>query len=236
MESRITASDGAEMVLVPAGKFTFGISNSQFEKLYHDSSISMKFGEQYGEFHPEECMLPAYYIDRYPVTNEQYIRFLREAKYRKKPKLMNSKAWSAPRQPVVAVTWADAEAYAKWAGKRLPNEREWEKAARGTDGRLFPWGDDAVSTKCNCFETGIDCTTAVGSYSQSASPYGVEDMAGNIWEMTSDRWNKDSFTMRGGCFLTYLRFCRTTARWAPDEDELRKGPEWLGFRCVYDPQ
>ncbi len=113
MEPRITSKGGSEMVLVPAGKFIFGMRHDHFERLYRDSNAGEKFRKKYGEYYQEEISLPDFYIDTYPVTNEKYLRFLKEAKYRKKPRLSGSKVWGAPRQPVVAVDWADAESYAK---------------------------------------------------------------------------------------------------------------------------
>lgn len=235
MEASVVAKDGAEMVLVPEGKFLFGISDGQLLQLYRNPLSWKKFRTEYLELPPKEISLPSFYLDRYPVTNERYRRFLKETRYRKTPRLLDSTVWGSPNQPVVCVDWDDARAYARWAGKRLPTEAEWEKAARGTDGRIFPWGDEIRGTICNCAESGLDCTTPVGSFPASASPYGVHDMAGNVWEMTADKWGEGSFAMRGGSFLTYLRFCRATARWAPSEKSLKKGPEWLGFRCVFLP-
>ena len=224
------------MVLVPEGEFFFGITDTQLGELYRNPDFVQTFRTEYRELPGGYQSLPNYYIDVFPVTNELYRKFLRDSGYRRQPPLMDSQIWGRPDQPVVAVDWRDAIAYAEWAGKRLPSEREWEKAARGTDQRLFPWGNELIETNCNCAEVGLDCTTPVGSFAASASPYGVHDMAGNVWEMTTDHWEDESFAMRGGCYLTYLRFCRVTARWAPSPEELAEGASWLGFRCVYDPQ
>lgn len=235
LEPTIVLHDGAPMVLVPEGKFVFGVSDEQLEQLYRKAGVAQRLRNEHLELPVEEPSLPSFYIDVYPVTNEQYGRFMRETKRRSKPRLIDSSIWGGPRQPVVAVDWDDAQAYAEWTGKRLPSEREWEKAARGIDGRLFPWGNDLIETSCNCAEIGLDCTSPVGSFPVSVSPWGVHDMAGNVWEMTTDHWDAESFAMRGGSYLTYLRFCRSTARWAPDPEELRAGANWLGFRCVHVP-
>lgn len=234
LEKTVTnAKDGGEMVLVPAGQFVYGITDEQLVELTSRKRAE-RFRDEYSEARQSLLLLPDFYIDKFPITNQQYRRFLTETRS-KKPPLLDTSIWGSDQQPIVGVNWADADAYAKWCGKRLPSEREWEKAARGTDGRLYPWGDDPIESICNCAETGLECTSNVGSFPRSASPYGAHDMAGNVWEMTTDRFDEESFVMRGGCYLTYVSFCRSTARWAPSRKELREGPSWLGFRCVSDP-
>jgi iron(II)-dependent oxidoreductase len=90
--------------------------------------------------------------------------------------------------PVVAVSWTDMNRYAAWAGKRLPTEAEWEKAARGTDGRLYPWGDGFAPDRCNMQESGINARTPVDRYDRGKSPFGCFDMTGNAWEIVADWW------------------------------------------------
>jgi formylglycine-generating enzyme required for sulfatase activity len=235
MDDVITLKDGLEMVLIPEGKFTFGISDDELVNLYGKKSAVAKYRDEMGELPQEEVFLPNYYIDKYPITNRLFGQFLQETQHRKRPQYFDSSIWGSPNSPVVGINWEDATAYATWAGKHLPNEKEWEKAARGTDGRLFPWGEATAGASCNCAESGLECTSEVGSFPASASPYGIHDMAGNVWEMTTDYWTENLRAMRGGCYLTYQIFCRATARWAPSPEELRKGPRWLGFRCVYVP-
>jgi formylglycine-generating enzyme required for sulfatase activity len=226
--------DAAEMVLVPEGPFTLGITDDQLYSLGYDKAAVAKWRNQYGERYALEQRLPAYFIDRHLVTNQQYRQFMQESNRSRKPRVLDSDLWGDPGQPVVAVNWTDATEYAAWVGERLPSEEEWEKAARGTDARIFPWGDDFTAPRCNCYEAGLDCTSIVGGFPDSASPYGVHDLAGNVWEMTTGRWDNERFVMRGGAYLTYIRFCRTTARWVPSDKELLLGPTWLGFRCVRD--
>jgi hypothetical protein len=141
------------------------------------------------------------FVARAPVTNAEYARFVADADH-KPPQHWKSK--TPPKEitdhPVVYVSWNDATAYAEWAGMRLPTEEEWEKAARGIDGREYPWGDWEKG-RCNTEETGIGTTTPVGQYSPGGdSPYGCADMAGNVWEWTSSEWRLGSgtYVMRGG--------------------------------------
>jgi formylglycine-generating enzyme required for sulfatase activity len=234
MQTSIFTDDGAEMVLVPEGNFVFGIGDDDLRDLAGSKSRAESFRKAYEEPRLQTLSLPSYYIDKYPVTNEQYRRFLSSTNYRKVPRKLDSSIWGSDRQPVVAIDLNDAKAYASWCGKRLPSEEQWEKAARGAEGRLFPWGDDLKERNCNSFEAGLECTSVVGSYPKGISPYGIHDMSGNVWELTTGQWDNELPAMRGGCYLTYLQFCRCTARWAPDREELREGAKWLGFRCVKD--
>jgi len=235
MERTCKRLDNAEMVLVPGGEFVFGISDQELQQIYRSETAVQRYRNEFMELQRDTVYEPDFYIDKFPVTNNLYQRFLAETGYRKRPRLIDSAIWGDPDHPVVAVDWEDANAYATWTGKSLPTERQWEKAARGVDGRIFPWGSELAETYCNCFEAGLECTSEVGSFPSSASPNEAQDMAGNVWEMTTDRWDEESFAMRGGCYLTYQRFCRTTARWAAETEELKRGPSWLGFRCVYIP-
>lgn len=235
MLSSFFARDGAEMLPIPGGDSKIGISDESLERLAGSPERAQTFRTGYGEPQPKFIRLPDFYIDKYPVTNEQYVRFLRESGHRRIPKTLESSIWGSDRQPVVGIDWSDAEAYAAWCGKRLPSEEEWEKAARGTACSLFPWGDEINERWCNCYEAGLECTSVVGSFPKASSSYGVHDMAGNVWELTTGKWDDTARVMKGGSFLTYVRFCRSSARWTPSQKELENGPKWLGFRCVQDP-
>jgi formylglycine-generating enzyme required for sulfatase activity len=142
--------------------------------------------------------LPGYYLAKTPVTNMQYRAFVLatglEAPY----------GWTdrAPRRgeedhPVVHVSWYEAMDYCQWLsevtgrGYGLPIEAEWEKGARGTDGRIYPWGDQWDATRCNSRESGVENTTSVHAYPQGASPYRLLDMAGNVWEWTRSLWGRN---------------------------------------------
>lgn len=163
----------ADMVLVPAGTFTMG-SDARWPD----------------EGPNHEVYLPAYYIDAYEVTNEQYHTFT-QATGRQAPNHFPDGQPPPGREkhPVVFVTWYDASDYCHWAGKRLPIDAEWEKAARGTDERLFPWGSEFDPKKANTHHSKRGTTTPVGMFPAGRSPYGAYDMAGNVWEWTAS-WYK----------------------------------------------
>jgi hypothetical protein len=195
------------MVEIPAGEFLLG---DKKRKSYVD----------------------AFRIDRYPVINAQYGRFV-EATGHSPPGHWEGATYSAGKalHPAVCVSWDDAVAYAEWAGKRLPTEEEWEKAARGTDGREYPWGEWKEG-RCNTGEAGIHDTTPVGHYSpRGDSPYGCADMAGNVWEWTASPWESGSSlrVVRGGSW----NYGRDDARCAARDGS---GPHFsrgnYGFRCV----
>ncbi|MCB0196622.1 MAG: formylglycine-generating enzyme family protein [Anaerolineae bacterium] len=173
-EPEVTGPLFEDMVLIEAGPFTMGQDGSKPKN---------------GPAH--EVDLPAYEIDRFEVTNDEFAHFAEQAGFTTYAEQNSSKNWQDAAEgkgnhPVVYVTWDDATAYCEWAGKRLPTEAEWEKAARGDDGRVFPWGDAFVAENGNFYEGGIRGTTAVGSFGTGASPYGIEDMAGNVREWTAD--------------------------------------------------
>jgi formylglycine-generating enzyme required for sulfatase activity len=173
--------DGKEMILIPAGEFLMGSEENDNEKP------------------PHKVYLDAFYIDRYPVTNAKYKKFVDAAKHQPPSHWQNGQIPSGKdNHPVVNVTWNDAVAYAQWAGGRLPTEAEWEKAASwdlvNQRKRTYPWSDEFDASKCNTAESGIKDTTPVGKYSpQGDSPYGVGDMAGNVWEWCADWYDENYY-------------------------------------------
>lgn len=176
----------------------------------------------YGEA-KKEVSLKAFYIDKYEVTNEEFKKFQPGHKY----------APQDAKHPVKEIPWMDAVEYCKWAGKRLPTEEEWEKAARGTDGRKYPWGNRFDPEKANTAEKGGKPAT-VGSFPKGASPYGIQDMAGNVWEWT-DSWfgdDKKYIVVRGGSYFEPGEdFTQVTKKLRSIPDDAH---EYIGFRCAKD--
>jgi formylglycine-generating enzyme required for sulfatase activity len=231
-----------EMVEIPAGTFLYKPSRSF---LSPNEVIPYP-----GDSTAREIAMPRFFMDEFPVTNEDFTRFLKATRYRPKDAANFLKHWSKgrppagkERHPVVYVSIDDARAYAKWAGKRLPTEIEWQYAAQGADGRIYPWGNDFDSTRCNA-STGA--TTAVDSFPSGKSPFGVQDLVGNVWQLTNDVYDNGTFTfgmLRGGS-----HFNPTSSWWyIPGGPQpvnhpqilLMTGPSLdrcatVGFRCVKD--
>ena len=205
--------DGAEMVLVPGGEFLFGEAKEKREE-------------------------PTFYIDKFPVTNEQYAKFVEETKH---PVPQVPQDWAKPynwrlgtypegqaKYPAVLVSWYDVVAYCRWAGKAFPSETHWEKAARGADGRKYPWGDEFEKGKCNSYLEGIEKTTPVDKYPNGVSPYGCYDMAGNIWEWTTTP-RVAGYVLKGGSWFDGdLKVQTTASGWARPQEKAAN----TGFRCA----
>ena len=255
------------MVEVPACEFTMGAdADVGFEacKKYYIGSEDECERSWYEDEEPEHTVyVDAYYMDKYEVTNAEYAEFLNEkgnqtegdvtwldlgdyALIEYSGNQFKTKSGFA-KHPVVDVTWYGAKAYCEWAGKRLPTEAEWEKAARGTDGRKYPWGNTFDGSRVNFCDTncgfghankdyddGYKRTAPVGSYPSGVSPYGVYDMAGNVWEWTSSHYesypydktdgredmtltNVERLVLRGGSWVNDGSIVRTPNRvgWDP---------------------
>jgi len=221
----------AAMIAIPAGEFTMGSENKI-------------------ERPPHAVFVDAFEIDQFEVTNEQFERFIAETGYITDAEKAGDTSWRAyatnkPNHPVVKVSWNDAKAFCEWAQKRLPTEAEWEKAARGTDGRTYPWGNDWDVNKANTKEAGYRGTTIVGSFPAGASPYGVMDMAGSVSEWTSDWFkqypgypggdNEAQYfgekyrVIRGGGWFSDQEQVRTTERSA---SSVELANDDVGFRCA----
>jgi len=153
-------------ILIPEGKFLLGLApNRSTLQFMSDQTASLNAGPM------QDYSLPRFYIDRYEVSYEEFLRFKPTAAYE----------GASPREPIRGVNWFEADAYCAWAGKRLPTEFEWERAARGSDGRLFTWGNEFQKKKANFGKTVV----AVEHASQDISPQGVVGMNGNVSEWTS---------------------------------------------------
>ena len=226
------------MAAIPAGRFIRGTD----ERLPDEG--------------PQHTLdVPAFKIDLYEVTNRQYKAFI-DASGRRSPDHFRNRTFPAGKadHPVSFVTWYDAEAYCAWAGKRLPSDVEWEKAARGTDGRSFPWGNTFDVRKANtpvrwlALKQAGD-TTPAGAFEAGASPYGVFDMTGNVWEWTSswyqpypgnqtasEAYGERYKTLKGGSWFDCSFYkCGLSAPVYNRAFFARKTKnDTIGFRCAKD--
>ena len=174
-ERIVSEKDGAEMVLIPAGEFQMG---------------SPKDDDKHWERPIHSVYLDAFYMDVHPVTNAQYRKFVQETGY---PAPKTTPAFNHPQQPVVWVTWRDAMKYARWAGKTLPSEAQWEKAARGgLGGKSYPWGDEEPNPSLASYDSIYRITLPVRSFPPNG--YGLYDMAGTVWELCMDEWQEDFYS------------------------------------------
>lgn len=242
-----------DMVNIPAGPFHMGFAIDN----------DLEWGDT-DEEPVHEVTLSAYYIDRYEVTAEAFSLFLNEhpdqapryielgqavtvekheGKYRPRPGL--------ERYPVNRVSWYGADAFCRWNGKRLPTEAEWEKAARGTDQRIFPWGNehpanDRATYRRHFAQLGFKALSPVDAMPRGQSPYGVYHMAGNVWEWVADWYDADYYerspkidpqgpatgttkTLRGGNWYYKAYYMRTTYRFNEKPETFKV---YQGFRCA----
>ena len=231
----ITGRDGAPMTLVPAGDFIMG---------------SEKGDEDEAPAH--RVYLNAFYIDKFEVTNGRFSKYV-EAIQSEPPWGFTDKETPVihAERPVRWVSWMDAMGYCLWLGKRLPTEAEWEKAARGTDERIYPWGNDPptpVHAVYGLKEGGAETVSVIGNHHMGQSPYGVQDLAGNLYEWVMD-WYADNFytnspavnprgpgegtakVQRGGSYINTPYRLRSSFRTKGDPTE--QDPN-VGFRCAQD--
>jgi formylglycine-generating enzyme required for sulfatase activity len=232
--------DGKEMILIPACSFVMGRNQGRAnERPEHTVAVN------------------AIYVDRYPVTQAEYQRFVQETGHPvpcyKVEWADHEYNWDAETatppadkvdHPVVMVSWEDATAYAVWSQKRLPTEAEWERVARGPDGYLWPWGDDFGQGRCNTKELNIGRTTSVYRFSpRGESPESVADLVGNVWEWTSSLYKPYPYdardgrespaaegyrALRGGSWFNDMTIATSTARLDGDFLFFTN----VGFRCV----
>lgn len=223
------------MVLVPAGSFIMGTDERDSPSDGH----TVRSNDDAQPQHQRD--LPAFFMDKTEVTNAQYKKFCDATNDPAPPHWKNGEF--PPNEADFAVThvnWYEATAYANWIGKRLPSEAEWEKAARGTDGRRFPWGDDWEAQRATIGEK----VQKVGANPAGASPFGALDMAGNVFEWTADwyqaysgsthqlkEFGKQLKVCRGGAFNPTQKDFRTFNRGVA-KPQMRS--LWIGFRCAKD--
>ena len=231
----IKGQDGVPMALIPAGAFTMG-SNEGLPNERPEHSVT----------------LDAYYLDRYEVTNAQYAAFVKATGHRKSGPpsryAKNTGRMRGVNQPAVYVSWDDAKAYCEWRGRRLPTEAEWEKAMRGPDGRLWPWGNVEIPGGANWarVDDGFEVAAPVGRVRSDASPYGVMDGAGNVMEWVADWYLEGAYAaasdrnpespeygtyrvLRGAAYTSSGSDLRITAR-SKMMSDFRD--ETIGFRCA----
>src|SRR5215467_4911982 len=230
----IVGKDGAAMVLIPAGEFTMG---------------SDKGDDDEQPIH--KVFLDSFYLDKFEVTNGRFSKFV-EAIQSEPPWGFADKETPVvrPDQPVRWVNWMDAIGYCLWAGKRLPTEAEWEKAARGSVGRAYPWGNDPPTPAHAVFglKEGSDTVSAIGNRDKGKSPYGVHDLAVNLYEWTTDWYDEEFYSKNpainpkgpsegtakaqpGGSYINGAYRLRSSFRTKGDPTE--HDPN-VGFRCAQD--
>lgn len=246
---RLTGKDGGPMVLIPAGEFVMG------------TSLSQRDGGR-DEYPERRIFLDGFYMDAYEVTNGRYLEFVKATGHRlpEHPRDKSLTLWKGDTvadafkdHPVVNVDWHDAEAYCRWAGRRLPTEAEWERVARSTTGRRFPWGDAeptrTLANYLNQWRSGAGLEP-VGSHPQGASPEGVHDLQGNVWEWVSDWYDAHYYekgpsrnpkgpaagtrkVIRGSGWESEAPLLRSAHRLSSDPTNRNHS---LGFRCAADAQ
>jgi formylglycine-generating enzyme len=234
--SELHGKDGAPMMLVPAGEFIMG---------------SDRGDEDEAPVH--RVHLNAFYIDKFEVTNARFAKYV-EAIQSEPPWGFSDKETPVvhAERPVRWVSWMDAMGYCLWVGKRLPTEAEWEKAARGTDERVYPWGNDPptpVHAVYGLKEGGAETVSVIGNHHMGQSPYGVQDLAGNLYEWVMDWYAEDFYSsfingpainprgpsegtakvQRGGSYINTPYRLRSSFRTKGDPTE--QDPN-VGFRCA----
>jgi formylglycine-generating enzyme required for sulfatase activity len=217
-------SASAEMVSVPGGEFIMGCDEQPEGECEEDEKPKRTETVQ------------AFQIDKTEVTVEAYKQCVDAGHCSQlDTNARGACNWGVSgreRHPINCVDWDEAEAYCAWAGKRLPTSAEWEKAARGTDGRVYPSGETWDITTANVYETydGYKETAPVGSFPSGVSPYGALDMAGNVWEWTADWYrNGETRLIRGGSWVDLPRRARTTRRIGTPPNSRNDD---IGFRCA----
>lgn len=207
------------MVFVEAGEFLMGASKEEIDAIAEANQIPLSFFE--GQYPQRKVYVNGFYMDKFLVTNAEFQEF--------KPTHIFPAGHES--HPATNVTWYEAQEFARWVGKELPTEEEWEKAARGTDGRRFAWGEEWDPDRCNTRLSGYGGTTPVDRFPSGVSPCGCYDMSGNVWEWTSTWLNeeKKQKVLKGSSWSKYgiLPWCWYRFNYEPDSGYIN-----VGFRCI----
>ncbi len=270
-----------DMVYIPAGYVEMGSGDKEIERameMFQKAEDTKPVRNWFDDEVPKhKVWIDAFYLDKYEVTNQEYMKFVRAGGYTKKifwtkkgwkwvrhkkikaPDCFDDNRFNQPDHPVVCINGYEASAYAKWAGKRLSTEAEWERAARGDNGRMFPWGDD-ISTQEgyranyhpggeNQEKDGHRFTAPAAAFPNGASPFGVYQMAGNVWEWCEDWYGENYYKespkknpagprigaeriVRGGAWLNSIISIRIPYR-SYANPKLRYSH--IGIRCARSP-
>jgi len=211
----VLGRDGAPMVLVPGGEFIYGEGDGL-----------------------RRLTAPSFYLDKYEVTAKRYTKFLQEIGQKDRERSNEISRASVGDRPIIGVDWEDAEAYCRHYGERLPTEEEWEKAARGTDGRIYPWGNQEPTRDLASYDwegkkhwRGYEGLSPVGAYEAGKSPYGIYDLAGSVTEWTSSDYDRDTKVVRGGSWLVDAWTLRSAHRHGVIPTYRLNV---LGFRCLLE--
>jgi formylglycine-generating enzyme required for sulfatase activity len=250
------ASNPSDMIRIPEGDFEFRVEGIEIEG-FNDIGVDVQYPweDTPRRFHDHPMHLKSFWIDKYPVTNAQFKKFLDATHYRPQDDFNFLRDWQNGKypdgwdnKPVTWVALEDARAYSAWAGKRLPHEWEWQYAAQGNDGRVYPWGDTWRADAVPVPDKGrtMRGPDSVDAYPQGASPFGVMDLVGNVWQWTEEF--QDDHTrggiLRGGSYyqpqgsIWYFPQAYKLSEhgkllmMAPSKD--RSGG--LGFRCAQDAE
>lgn len=251
----VSEKDGSPMVFVPAGDFTMGSTSQQIVQMVancNEGANVCNFNNFDKEIPQHEVYLDSYYIDQYEVTNARYAKCV-AAGICQPPKDLSSSTYTNyygnhdfDNYPIIRVNWSDAKIYCGWREDRLPSEAEWEKAARGTDERVYPWGDNIDCSHAN-YSGCVGETVSVGSYESGKSPYDVYDMAGNVWEWVNDWYGSyqnlhvynplgpssgEDHILRGGSWYHLDVYVRSTWRTRSSGLEHLQSTATVGFRCA----